>query len=47
MAQVAKAQQLPAVAIIRGTDADLENPTLAQLRNEGMQLMPVSRSSIV
>ncbi|HRH76535.1 MAG TPA: pyridoxal-phosphate dependent enzyme [Cellvibrionaceae bacterium] len=43
MAQVAKAQQLPAVAIIRGTDADLENPTLARLRNEGMQLMPVSR----
>ncbi|HMW72516.1 MAG TPA: pyridoxal-phosphate dependent enzyme, partial [Cellvibrionaceae bacterium] len=43
LARVAKALNLPAVAIIRAGDADLNNPTLSELRAQGMQLLPISR----
>lgn len=43
LARVAKALNLPAVAIIRASVAEQHNPTLDELRALGMQLVPISR----
>lgn len=43
LARVAKALNLPAIGVIRGAEADLENPTLSELQRQGMQLVPISR----
>lgn len=35
--------KLPSIGIIRGEEADLNNPTLSAARNQGMKIIPVTR----
>jgi len=43
LARVAKALNMPALAIIRGEEVDLDNPTLRELHALRMHLVPISR----
>lgn len=45
LSSVAKAYEIPLILIVRGEDADIENPTLSKAREAGARIHLISRSS--